>query len=126
MSKILTPQEAKLAWARGQELQFRTVCGRWSNLSGLTTLMSFDVLELRLKPQEVHIDVRIPKPFVPEMGEKYFRVGTTSVLEFSRIHLDDSKYTVGLGCYRTLEEAQLVFDTLVKAIHGDTNEVASQ
>lgn len=124
--EILTPQEAKLAWANGQELQYYYGC-EWSDLEVYHPLSTLSEYAIRLKPQEVHIDVRLPKPFVPEIGEQYFRVSATRVLECTRTGcLDDSRYTIGLGCYRTLEEACRVFDIISNAIHGDTNEVASQ
>ena len=80
--------------------------------------------KFRVKRPTLKINVEIPQPFTPKHGEEYWA--------FSNIHPKCvSKSLCGsrgenlsrklLGCYKTKEDALLVFETLSKAVLGENN-----
>lgn len=61
---MLTGKEAKLAWANGEELLWRTVGGiAWKNINDHFSLSAFDSgrFEFRIKPKTIKINgVEVP------------------------------------------------------------------
>ena len=91
MSGLISSNEAKLAWANGENVEFYSEdLGKWFSLNDDVFLSDvFDTRKLRLKPRTVTINgIEVPAPFEPKEGEIYW-------------YLTDSRY--GYGCVENKE-----------------------
>lgn len=114
---LLTPQQAKLAWANGEELQWRDEnFTEWMNLNSDFRLSIFDDAEFRLKPRTITINnIEIPAPFEPKVGEVFFVLYPTAVGGYSKMHITDQKRMddyAKLGAWRTESEIKQVVAAL--------------
>ena len=116
---LISGADAKLAWAKGDELQIReTGTTKWKPLTDKYSLMVFDYdrYELRLKPRTITLNVEIPAPFEPKEGEEFFILAPLSVTGYTKVQgittqalLDEY---VKLGAWRTEEQVKQVVAAL--------------
>lgn len=114
---LISGADAKLAWAKGDELQIReTGTTKWKPLTDKYSLMVFDYdrYELRIKPRTITLNVEIPAPFEPKMGEKYYFFTSNGYgydgSNYSNDHLDE-EYLM-FGAWRTEDEIKQVVAAL--------------
>ena len=116
---LLTPQQAKLAWANGEQLQIReTGSTDWRLLTGDYMLMVFDYdrYEFRLKPRTITINnIEIPAPFEPKKGERYWWINPNAKTGYAW-DSNDLEVTdfnrISIGVYRTEEQIKQVVAAL--------------
>ena len=80
--------------------------------------------KFRVKRPTLKINVEIPKPFTPKHGEEYWYVCSSATEKVNNTvygGLGVDKTNQMLGCYKTKEDALLVFQTLSKAVLGENN-----
>lgn len=111
---LLTPQQAKLAWANGESLQIREAGStEWKLLTGEYMLMVFDYdrYELRLKPRTITLNgIEIPAPFEPKKGEGAWCLDGATLNGYKRVIFDD--FDFGIGFWRTEEQIKQVVTAL--------------
>lgn len=76
MTKLLNGEEAKLAWANGEQLQVAHLTQKaWETLTDNYMLSVFDddSYVFRLTPRTIIINgIEVPAPFEPKVGEQYW------------------------------------------------------
>ncbi|ENV07777.1 hypothetical protein F966_03634 [Acinetobacter higginsii] len=76
--------------------------------------------EWRIKPHTIKLEVEIPAPFEPKVGEVFFVLYPTAVGGYSKMHITDQKRMddyAKLGAWRTEEEIKQVVAAL-RGING--------
>ena len=116
---LLTPQQAKLAWANGEQLQIReTGSTDWRLLTGDYMLMVFDYdrYELRLKPRTITLNgIEIPAPFEPKEGERYWWINPNAKMGYAwdSNDLEETDFNrISMGVYRIEEDVVKVVAAL--------------
>ncbi|MCR0116935.1 hypothetical protein L2694_09065 [Acinetobacter baumannii] len=114
---LISGAEAKLAWAKGVDIQIKNVnCVNWYDLDGSKyNLDIFDHVRVvfRLKPQTIKLELELPKPFEPKDNDWVWTIsgvqegGITQML-----HRDGNDYP--LGAWRTEDEIKQVVEQLRK------------
>lgn len=118
---LISGADAKLAWAKGEDLQIReTGTTEWKPLTDKYSLMVFDYdrYELRLKPRTITLNVEIPAPFEPKVGEEYWFVSTQDK-GYGCNDFESNKYDgrfMNIGAWRTEEEVKQVVAALRGAL----------
>ena len=121
-NSLLTPQQAKLAWANGGEVQVShkhaTLKKEWHDLYGTLMLSAFDsdMYEFRLKPRTITINnIEIPAPFEPKKGERYWWINPNAKTGYAW-DSNDLEVTdfnrISIGVYRTEEQIKQVVAAL--------------
>ena len=80
--------------------------------------------KFRIKRPTLKISVEIPQPFTPKQGENYWYIFPTYIDPVRQTTWDDRQLDAinkRCGCYKTEEDALLVFKALTKAIYGENN-----
>lgn len=118
---LISGAEAKLAWANGVDIQIKNVnCVNWYDLDeSKYNLDIFDNVrvDFRLKPQTIKLELELPKPFEPKVGEWYFFVSTENDCGYSTDKfegLDRDFIQTQFGAYRTANEVGQVVEQLRK------------
>ncbi|MDB0078856.1 hypothetical protein CTZ01_15010 [Acinetobacter baumannii] len=118
---LISGAEAKLAWAKGVDIQIKNVnCVNWYDLDeSKYNLDIFDHVrvDFRLKPQTIKLELELPKPFEPKVGEWYFFVSTENDCGYSTDKfegLDRDFIQTQFGAYRTANEVEQVVEQLRK------------
>lgn len=115
---LISGADAKLAWAKGEQLQIDTGSG-FEDLTDNYYLAIFDRQsnKFRLKPQTIKIELDLPKPFEPKEGEKYYLINPFQEDGYDSYVFDvdncDHIY-IQFGAYRTEEEIKQVAEQLRK------------
>ncbi|HAV5548746.1 MULTISPECIES: hypothetical protein [Acinetobacter] len=111
---LISGAEAKLAWAKGEIVEyFRKSRDEWFEVKGNTFVSVFDTAEkLRIKPQTIKLELEIPAPYKAKIGGR-----------------DDTSFVLNVGrhqyCYKTEEEytkardaLEAVFDSAVRGTNS--------
>ncbi|EOH6307838.1 hypothetical protein ACMAV5_002003 [Acinetobacter baumannii] len=83
-------------------------------LNGIT---EFGAIKFRLKPQTIKLELELPKPFEPKVGDLYWCVAMTNLRGYTqKVYKDDGddECLIHLGAYRTEEEIKQVVEQLRK------------
>jgi len=124
--ELISGAEAKLAWAKGENVQFRDEFDKWyqdwTDLEGKKNgfwITDFDLPnhQFRLKPRTVKLEIEVPAPFEPKVGEVFYVLSPTSVGGYAKAHITDQKRMdayAKLGAWRTEEEIKIVVEQLRK------------
>ncbi|OLV87695.1 hypothetical protein BS437_06820 [Acinetobacter baumannii] len=114
---------------KGESVQFRSVFnvqggGEWQDLNLERDEEEFSLgdlintrFEWRLKPQTIKVELELPKPFEPKVGEEYFYINSGRESGFAKKLHDGKKLdymATQFGAYRTEEEIKQVVDQLRK------------
>lgn len=73
--------------------------------------------KFRLKPQTIKLELELPKPFEPKLGDLYWCVAMTNLRGYTqKVYKDDGddECLIHLGAYRTEEEIKQVVEQLRK------------
>ena len=114
MTKLLNGEEAKLAWANGEQLQVVHMTKKeWETLTDNYTLSVFDddSYVFRLKPRTITINgIEVPAPFKPKEGETYWYI-TDSECGYTCVENKEG-CRVGIAAWCTEEEIKQVVTAL--------------
>lgn len=115
MNELIGSKEAKLAWANGEDLEFKiednSYFYKWTSIMCRDADLSLsdferDDIVFKLKPRTITLNgIEVPAPFEPKDGEKYWYI-TDDLVEgygdaiFTNNNLDE----VFIGKWRTKEE----------------------
>ncbi|AYP68870.1 hypothetical protein [Acinetobacter phage vB_AbaM_IME285] len=119
---LISGADALRALADGKEVEFKDGAGKWENIKyhmNLDLSMFLAAPEwmmFRLKPQTVKVEIELPKPFEPKVGEWFYYLSAEHEDGYgSRIMHDDTpEYLMNLGVYRTEDEIKQVVEQLRK------------
>lgn len=118
---LISGAEAKLAWANGVDIQIKNVnCVNWYDLDeSKYNLDIFDNVrvDFRLKPQTIKLELELPKPFEPKVGEEYFYLNSGRESGFAKKLHDGKKLdyiATQFGAWRTEDEIKQVVEQLRK------------
>ncbi|WP_289333171.1 hypothetical protein [Acinetobacter baumannii] len=111
--------EAAEAHLEGHPVQFMLANGDFIDITSDTTLGIFEKdggYSFRLKPQTVKLELELPKPFEPKVGEWFYYLSAEHEDGYGsrRMHDDTPKYLMSLGAYRTEDEIKQVVEQLRK------------
>lgn len=115
---LISGADAKLAWAKGEDVQI--LCA-FDEFCLITTNLSLSIFDdpknkFRLKPRTIKLEIEVPAPFEPKMGDKYFFLSSNGYgydgTTFSNDDLD--KEHLIFGAWRTKEEVKQVAEQLRK------------
>lgn len=114
MTKLLSGEEAKLAWANGEQLQVVHMTKKeWETLTDNYMLSVFDddSYVFRLKPRTITINgIEVPAPFKPKEGETYWFI-TDSECGYNWVENKEG-CRVGIAAWRTEDEIKQVVAVL--------------
>lgn len=113
---------------KAEQIQFRAAPsgsfkgGDWKDLSQEDHENEFTIgdlmssrFEWRIKPRTIKLEIEIPAPFEPKVGEAFFVLYPTAVGGYSKMHITDQKRMddyAKLGAWRTEEEIKQVVAAL--------------
>ena len=110
MTKLLSNEEAKLAWANGEQLQVAHITASdWDELNDKYSLGVFtsDMYVFRIKPRTVMINgIEVPAPFEPKNNESVWVVDSAMPLGYRNIFHHGCN--VHFMCWRTEDEIKQV------------------
>lgn len=114
MSGLLNNNEAKLAWANGEQLQVAHLTQKeWETLTDNYMLSVFDDNNyvFRLTPRTITINgIEVPTPFEPKEGEIYWYI-TDSDCGYGYVENKEVS-RVGIAAWRTEDEIKQVVAAL--------------
>lgn len=118
---LISGAEAKLAWANGVDIQIKNVnCVNWYDLDeSKYNLDIFDHVrvDFRIKPQTIKLELELPKPFEPKVGEIYWYLTILEPKGYDWTEFrssEDCRFYCQLGAWRTEEEIKQVVEQLRK------------
>ena len=114
MSGLISSNEAKLAWANGEQLQVAHLTQKaWETLTDNYTLSVFDAdsYVFRLTPRTITInDIEVPAPFEPKESEIYWYIIDS---DCGYGYVENKKVSrVGIAAWRTEDEIKQVVAAL--------------
>jgi len=112
---LISGDDALRALADGKLVEFSLDEGIWENPKDLQIdYFLNDVAEFRLKPRTIKLEIEIPAPFEPKVGEEYFYIQSCrngyAKSRFNSEHCD--QHLAALGAWRTEEEIKQVVAAL--------------
>lgn len=114
MTKLLSGEEAKLAWANGEQLQVaHTSMKEWDELDDnyMPSVFDNDSYIFRIKPRTILINgIEVPAPFKPKEGETYWFI-TDSECGYNCVE-NKQGCRVGIAAWRTEGEIKQVVAAL--------------
>lgn len=114
MSGLISSNEAKLAWANGEQLQVAHLTQKaWETLTDNYMLSVFDddSYVFRLTPRTIIINgIEVPAPFEPKEGEIYWYI-TDSACGYGYVENKEVS-RVGIAAWRTEDEIKQVVAAL--------------
>ena len=116
---LISGKEALIALANGEVVEVRhkqTGIG-WSNAMTLN-MFNFrsSLLEFRIKPRTIKLNVEIPAPFGPKDGEKAYRLAPAIPCGYTEFYFEEDEYEHQFGAWRTEEEIKQVVAALRGAL----------
>ncbi|OCY91667.1 hypothetical protein [Acinetobacter pittii] len=118
---LISGAEAKLAWAKGIDLQINKKDTHFGfiDMSNDYSLGVFDNedYEFRLKPQTIKLELEMPKPFEPKDGDEYFYISTLQNCLYSHDVWSDEPADItqaAFGAYRTEDDVKKAVEQLRK------------
>ena len=125
-TSLLTSQQAKLAWANGEDVQIShkhpTLKKEWHDLYGTLMLSAFDsdMYEFRIKPRTIKIELEIPAPFEPKDGERFYYLDARCSKGYMLVEKINSNCVADqFGAWRTEEEIKQVVAALKSVFNCD-------
>lgn len=124
---LISGADALRALADGEEIQWISKdFKKWNNLdewnANLKTFLNEKYIaesefKFRLKPRTVKIEIEVPAPFEPKVGEVFYVLCPTAVGGYSKMYITDQKRMddyAKLGAWRTEAEIKIVVEQLRK------------
>lgn len=112
---LISGADAKLAWAKGEDLQIDTGSG-FEDLTDNYYLAVFDreSNKFRLKPRTVKLEIEVPAPFEPKVGEEYYYPYPHSERGYALDVFKGGRITNQFGAWRTEAEIKIVVEQVRK------------
>lgn len=117
---LISGADALRALADGKEVEVRKH-KEWNScdIAKATAVEYFinDYYEFRLKPRTVKLEIEVPAPFEPKVGEQYFHLSIAAIVGYSFDVYDESSYhdaAMVFGAWRTEAEIKIVVEQLRK------------
>lgn len=113
MSELLSSQNAKLAWANGENIQYQLPTNKdWVDIDDHCNIGVFNTsaIKLRLKPRTITINgIEVPAPFEPKLDDVVYYLTTTKNEGYTwgHFHPSDAQMTQ-FGAWRTEDEIRQV------------------
>ncbi|WPO68745.1 hypothetical protein SDC64_07445 [Acinetobacter haemolyticus] len=113
---LISGTDAKLAWAKGENVQFRDEFDKWyqdwTDLKDKKNgfwITDFDLPnhQFRLKPCTIKLEIEIPAPFEPKVGEKCYRLAPILECGYTEFNFDND-HEDQFGCWKTESEIKQV------------------
>ena len=130
MSELISGVDALRALADGKEVQYwsendPSIQMRWTTMTGHFWdqynlgyfLNEKTAFKFRLKPRTVKLEIEVPAPFQPKVGDIYFIVHPAFKSGYTCNTFDDTekhKEFVKYGAWRTVEDIKIVVEQLRK------------
>jgi hypothetical protein len=116
---LISGAEALRALADGKDVEANNSdFGYWIDARNLSVKDFFDDIHIfRLKPQTIKLELELPKPFEPKVGEEYFYLNSGRESGFAKKLHDGKKLdymATQFGAWRTEEEIKQVVEQLRK------------
>lgn len=121
MSELISGKEAKLAWANGEDVEFRILSSlnhkEWKNIydaSNGFSIQEFDAEEIdfRLKPRTITINgIEVPAPFEPKHGDYVFYITDSENCGWREIKYFKN-FKCQFGAWHTEDEIKQVVSAL--------------
>lgn len=118
MGELISGEEAKIAWANGQDVEFRILDSvnhkNWKNIYDVSygfNIHDFDSdeIDFRLKPSTIYLNgIEVPAPFKPKEGEEYWVISD----EYHTGYTQVTHPNVTISAWRTEEEIKQVVAAL--------------
>lgn len=122
MTNLISGEEALIALANGQEVEFKDGMDKWENIKHHMNLdlsmflTSPDWMKFRLKPRTITFNgIEVPAPFDPKEGEEYWCFSTQTVLGYGHNVYESERADrrfINMGAWRTEEEIKQVVAAL--------------
>ena len=115
---LISGADALRALADGKEVECRAYEKNWINVDNKQHPLSLffdDYFQFRLKPRTITLNVEIPAPFEPKVGETYYFITTSNSQGFDFTEFEDSdgdKLYMQLGAYRSASDASKAFEAM--------------
>jgi len=115
---LISGADALRALAYGKEVEY-LYGTQWESATGNQILISAflgDKFKFRIKPQTIKIELEIPKPFVPKVGDMVWFISRDNTCGYSHDvfgHGLEEKW-IQYGAWRTKEEIKIVVEQLRK------------
>lgn len=80
-----------------------------AQIFGVSVFTDSETTSFRLKPRTIKLELEIPAPFEPKVGETYYFITTSNSQGFDFTEFDDSdgdKLYMQLGAYKTVSDAR--------------------
>ncbi|MFN1751803.1 hypothetical protein ACK13T_01670 [Acinetobacter baumannii] len=106
------PEEIEGKYSTGLETYFLPMDGKVD-----VFLKYLNEKMFRLKPQTIKLELELPKPFEPKVGDLYWCIAMTNLRGYTqKVYKDDGddECLIHLGAYRTEEEIKQVVEQLRK------------
>ena len=122
---LISRADAKLAWAKGEELEFRNQKDKWyENWTNIYdakngfSIQEFDDTnyEFRLKPRTITLNVEIPAPFEPKDGDCVWFICDDNDFGYAKSESYGDDIKSFYGWWRTESEIKQVVAALRGAI----------
>ena len=116
---LISGADAKLAWAKGEDVQILCAFNEFCTITTNLSLSIFDdpKNKFRLKPRTITLNVEIPAPFEPKVGEEVFYINDTNKRGYC-VDEHQAHYNYNFGAWRTEEEIKQVVAALRGGIKG--------
>lgn len=127
---LISGAEALRALADGKEVEYNWLnqkSSKWMLISEelkqfnlyeiLSGTTEFGAIKFRLKPQTIKLELELPKPFEPKVGDLYWCIAMTNLRGYTqKVYKDDGddECLIHLGAYRTEDEIKQVVAQLRK------------
>ena len=122
MTNLISSKEALIALANGEDVEYYN--REWMDVNqlsvaGLTALRS--MYKFRLKPRTITLNIEIPAPFEPKVGDTAYFLSTSTACGYS--YTNDFKgygfdSLIQFGAWRTEEEIKQVVAALRQIFGG--------
>ena len=118
---LISGSDALRALADGKEVEY-LYGDKWFSVVGeqvIITSITENKFKFRLKPRTIKLELEIPAPFEPKVGEFFFVLYPAAVGGYSKMHITDQKRMddyAKLGARRTEEEIKKVVAALRRGI----------
>lgn len=118
---LISGADALRAFADGKEVEWKDENGIWWALGGAWTLNQIinsmgGIEALRLKPRTIKLEIEIPAPFEPKVGEEAWCLDGSALNGYRKVIFDD--FDLGVGFWRTEEEIKQVVAALRGGVKG--------
>ena len=118
---LISGADAKLAWAKGEELEFYSPdLDMWFGLNDEPFMSDvFDTRHIRIKQRTITLNVEIPAPFEPKVGDYVYFLCSDETKGYAETTLEDTPMNWGFvqfGAWRTEEEIKQVVAALRSAL----------